>query len=145
MRAPSGSPQSSDPSTAARRSLLDFGMARRASAIDTSNATEPTAVGPGPATPDDARIGALPEGRFAPDVETAAYTVVAEAARTAAGGITVGATCDGAALIVEVDAPAGGVLELVQLEDRVGAIDGRLAVEPRNGRIAIRAELPCNS
>ena len=91
------------------------------------------------------RIGALPEGRFAPAVETAAYNVVAEAARTAPGGITVGAACDGAALVLEVDAPAGGPLELVQLEDRVRAIDGRLAVQPRNGRITIRAELPCDS
>jgi signal transduction histidine kinase len=91
------------------------------------------------------RIGTLPEGRFASAVETAAYTVVAEAARTAPGGIAVRAARSGDLLVVQVDTPNGGVLELVQLEDRVGAVDGRLAVETRNGHTTIRAELPCES
>ena len=91
------------------------------------------------------RIGTLPEGRFAAAVETAAYTVVAEAARAAPAGIAVRAARSGDLLVVQVDTPAGGALELVQLEDRVGAIDGRLAVETRNGHMTIRAELPCES
>ena len=90
------------------------------------------------------RIRALPAGRFAEPLEAAAYAVVAEAARTAAGTIAVDARRTDDALVVEVEAPALGELDLVELEDRVGAVDGRLAVAHlANGRATIRAELPC--
>jgi signal transduction histidine kinase len=89
----------------------------------------------------------LPERRFAPAVETAAYTVVAEAARAATTALAVrGSERDGL-LVVEVEtAGAERSLDGLSLEDRVGAIDGRLAVERgRDGRVRIRAEFPCGS
>jgi signal transduction histidine kinase len=87
------------------------------------------------------RIAAVPDERFPPAVETAAYLVVAEAAK--AGAARVSATRRDGALVVDVDAeaePDG----LVDLEDRIGALDGRLVVEQApGGRVRIRAEIPC--
>ena len=51
-------------------------------------------------------IGGLPDGRFAPAVETAAYTVVAEVARAATGAVTVRADQADGALVVEVETGA---------------------------------------
>jgi signal transduction histidine kinase len=87
------------------------------------------------------RIAAVTNERFPPAVETAAYLVVAEAAK--AGSARVSAARRDGALVVEVETeaePDG----LVELEDRVGALDGRLAVErPPDGGVRIRAEIPC--
>ncbi len=87
------------------------------------------------------RIAAVPQGRFPPAVETAAYLVVAEAAKT--GTVSVSAARRDGTLVVDVEAeaePDG----LVDLEDRVGALDGTLAVEPAlDGGFRIRAEIPC--
>jgi signal transduction histidine kinase len=91
------------------------------------------------------RVGRLPERRFAPGTETAAYTVVAEAARSARGPVSVDAEVSGEALVVSVEGTDGN-LELVELEDRVRALDGRLDVlRDPNGRVTMRAELPCAS
>jgi signal transduction histidine kinase len=90
-------------------------------------------------------IGELPDGRYEPAVESAAYSVVAETARRAQHGIAVcGEQVDGRLwLEVEAESPIG---DQTQLEDRVGAVDGRLAVLPGlNGRVTIRAEFPCAS
>ncbi|HET6712748.1 MAG TPA: histidine kinase [Actinomycetota bacterium] len=93
------------------------------------------------ATPAPLRIGALPQERFPAVVETAAYLVVAEA--TKAGAARVSAIRRDGALLVEVETgaePQG----LVDLEDRVGALDGRVAVERASGGgVRIRAEIPC--
>ncbi|MGH9291051.1 MAG: sensor histidine kinase [Acidimicrobiales bacterium] len=87
------------------------------------------------------RIGAMPQERFPAVVETAAYLVVAEAAK--AGAASVNATGRDGALLVDVETeaqPQG----LVDLEDRVGALDGRVAVERApGGGVRIRAEIPC--
>jgi signal transduction histidine kinase len=92
------------------------------------------------------RIRDLPEGRFAPPVETAAYTVVAEAARAAAEPLDVEATRADGLLVVEVELDDDASLDLIALEDRVGALDGRLSVaRDGTGRLTIRAELPCGS
>jgi signal transduction histidine kinase len=91
------------------------------------------------------RVARLPERRFAPGAETAAYTVVAEAARAAAGPVSVDAEVSGGALVVSVEATDGN-LELVELEDRVRALDGRLDVaRGPKGRVTMRAKLPCGS
>jgi len=87
------------------------------------------------------RIAAVPQERFAPAVETAAYLVVAEAAKT---GVTcVSAERRDGTLVVDVEAetePEG----LLDLEDRVGALDGRVGIErASDGRVRIRAEIPC--
>jgi signal transduction histidine kinase len=91
------------------------------------------------------RVGALPGERFAPALESAAYTVVAESARAATGGLVVRAGCTGPTLAVELEAPGFDGLDLVALEDRLGSLDGRLAVSNGDGRVTIRAELPCGS
>ena len=91
-------------------------------------------------------VGPLPQGRFPPAIETAAYTVVAEAARTASGDIAVRGEERRGTLVVEVETDGDRGLDVVALEDRLGALEGRLAVEERtNGRVTIRAELPCAS
>jgi signal transduction histidine kinase len=87
------------------------------------------------------RIAALPQERFPAAVETAAYLVVAEAAK--AGPARASAERRDAVLVVDVEAvaePEG----LLDLEDRVGALDGHLAVERApGGGVRIRAEIPC--
>ncbi len=84
------------------------------------------------------------EGRCPAAVETAAYLLVAEALQDAAGRgashTTVSVVHDGGRLLVTVDDDGSGrTTGMVQLADRVGALDGRLAVEPTR----LRAELPC--
>jgi signal transduction histidine kinase len=83
----------------------------------------------------------LPRERFPLPVETAAYLVVAEAAK--AGPARVSAAKRDRALVLEVEAesePEG----LVDLEDRVGALNGHLTVERTVGRrVRICAEIPC--
>jgi signal transduction histidine kinase len=89
------------------------------------------------------RVGALPEGRFGQAAETAAYTVVAEAARAATEAVSVAAEERAGRLVVEVETTANG-LDVVALEDRVQALAGELDVRlDAGGRITIRAELPC--
>jgi signal transduction histidine kinase len=86
----------------------------------------------------------MAEGRYPVAVETAAYLVVAEALDDAAGRgashAAVSAVRDGGRLVVTVeDDGTDRSSAMVQLADRVGALDGRLAVEPTR----LRAELPC--
>jgi signal transduction histidine kinase len=91
-------------------------------------------------------IRAVPEGRFAPQVETAAYTVVAEMARAAASRVVVEATRSGDTLLVGVEGLEENGFDFVAVQDRLGALDGSLAVERRrDGSVTIRAELPCGS
>jgi signal transduction histidine kinase len=93
------------------------------------------------------RICDLPVDRFSPAVETAAYTVVAEAARIATSTVVVQGERRADMLVVEVETQdEGRALDRVALEDRLGAIDGTLRLERgENGRVTIRAELPCGS
>jgi signal transduction histidine kinase len=93
------------------------------------------------------RITALPEGRLKPVVETAAYVVVAEVVRHSSGStVTIGATRRDGQLVVEIERDGDPPDDLIDLQDRVGALDGRLEVlhEP-GGRVRIRAEVPCES
>ena len=67
--------------------------------------------------------------------------MVAEAAK--AGAVRVSADRRDGVLVVDVEAEAepDGLLDL---EDRVGALDGRLGVErAAGGGVRIRAEIPC--
>ena len=83
---------------------------------------------------------------FAAAVETAAYTVVAAGADAARSRLVVGATVTEGVLAVDLETDAIEGLDTVGLEDRLGALDGRLAVGPgADGRSWIHAELPCAS
>jgi signal transduction histidine kinase len=77
-------------------------------------------------------------------VETCAYLLVAEALDDAAGRdashATVSVMKDSGRLVVTVkDDGTNRTATMIQLADRVGALDGQLAVEPTR----LRAELPC--
>jgi signal transduction histidine kinase len=84
------------------------------------------------------------QGRYPAAVETAAYLLVAEAVQDAAARgarhTTVSLAQDGGRLVVTVeDDGADRTSSMVQLADRVGALDGSLAVESTR----LQAELPC--
>jgi signal transduction histidine kinase len=96
--------------------------------------------------PPSLRIASLPDGRVDPAVEAAAYFVVSEAIRQSAGSLlTVNAECrDGVfALDLGCQRPPA---DIVDLEDRVGALDGSLGVVfDASGLVTLRAEIPCAS
>jgi len=88
-------------------------------------------------------VGRLPQGHVESRVEAAAYFVVAETLkRSRPRRATVNAARADGRLVVEIDRQLPE--ELTDLEDRVGALDGRLLVQaaPQSGT-RIRAELPC--
>ena len=96
------------------------------------------------AAPLPVEIHDVAQGRYPAAVETAAYLLVAEALDDAAGRgashAAVSAIQDGGRLVVTVeDDGTDRTSSMVQLADRVGALEGRLAVEPTR----LRAELPC--
>jgi len=83
-------------------------------------------------------LGELPDRRFDPTLEAGAYFIVAALTQAAA---TVSASGDGK-LVVEVRTSQPG--DLVDVQDRVGALGGRLAVHvTREGDTLVRAELTC--
>jgi signal transduction histidine kinase len=89
-------------------------------------------------------IESFAEDRYPAPVETAAYLVVSDALDDAAGRgaswAAITAVRDDGRLVVEVkDDGSERVSSMVQLGDRVGALGGSLAVEPKN----LRAEIPC--
>jgi signal transduction histidine kinase len=90
-------------------------------------------------------LGPLPRERFDPKVEAAAYFVVAELLkRSRPGRAAVDAARGDGRLVLEIVTDQQPPQELTDLEDRVGALDGRLFVEHAlNGGTRIRAELPC--
>lgn len=108
--------------------LTDEGLAAAVEAL-AERASEPV------------RITALPQERFSPAVETAAYLVVAEAAK--AGPVRVGARRHDGSLSVDVEAQREPET-LIDLEDRVRALDGRLDVtRTPDGGVRIGVEIPC--
>jgi signal transduction histidine kinase len=96
------------------------------------------------AAPLPVEVGDAAEGRCPAAVETAAYLLVAEALQDAgdrgASHAAVSVIRDGGRLVVTVDDDGTNrTSAMVQLVDRVGALDGRLDLELRR----LRAELPC--
>jgi signal transduction histidine kinase len=96
------------------------------------------------AAPLPVQIRDAARGCYPAAVETAAYLLVAEAVQDAAARgarhTTVSLAQDGGRLVVTVeDDGADRTSSMVQLADRVGALDGSLAVEPTR----LQAELPC--
>jgi signal transduction histidine kinase len=85
---------------------------------------------------------ALPDGRFAAPVESAAYFVVSEALRRGPNGdVAIDARREGERLVVEVRTEAELTGEATAIEDRVGALGGALVADLHH----LRAELPCGS
>jgi hypothetical protein len=87
--------------------------------------------------------------RLPPQVEAVAYLAVAEVTHGAAHATVSGARCgDGFELRIAADAPPTGdaAETLVDLDDRVGALGGRLAhaFDDRGARI-VTVWLPCAS
>ncbi|HEV8649954.1 MAG TPA: hypothetical protein VG276_11260 [Actinomycetes bacterium] len=90
-------------------------------------------------------VGRLPQGHVESRVEAAAYFVVAETLkRSRPRRATVDTARADGRLVVEIEIDRQLPEELTDLEDRVGALDGRLLVQaaPQSGT-RIRAELPC--
>jgi signal transduction histidine kinase len=90
-------------------------------------------------------LGQLPQERFDPKVEAAAYFVVAETLkRSRPRRAAVDTTRADGQLVVEIETDGRPPQGLTDLEDRVGALDGRLLVQAApGGGTRIRAELPC--
>ena len=89
-------------------------------------------------------ILALPERRYAPWVETAAYLLVAEglddAAYRDASQVTADIVPEGEWLMITVeDDGTNRTSTFLEIADRTGALGGRLSIEPTR----LRAELPC--
>ena len=92
------------------------------------------------------RIIKIPERRLDPAVETAAYHLISETLKRAGSQpVTLTAfTADGL-LVIELKSERT-LTELIQFEDRVGALDGTLQLDQANsGEARIRAEIPCAS
>jgi signal transduction histidine kinase len=82
----------------------------------------------------------LPDERFLPAVEAAAYFLVAELAKRGERLRVRARRADGR-LLVEIDGAASLGDDLVDFEDRIGALDGTLTVDATS----VRAEIPCGS
>src|SRR6266540_2081973 len=109
--------------------LADEGLA---AAIETLAEGAPTAI----------ELGELPEERLEPAVENTAYFLVAETLRRTNGTrARVGASRVDGSLVLEVQTDGALDEELTDLEDRVGALDGRLAVQQGEEGLRLRAEL----
>jgi signal transduction histidine kinase len=90
-------------------------------------------------------ITGLPDKRLDAAVEAAGYFVVSEMAKGTAGPLKVRAARREGRLVVEVEGSSVPE-EIVELEDRVGALDGALGiVRDDEGQVRICAEIPCGS
>ncbi|HEX5922956.1 MAG TPA: histidine kinase, partial [Baekduia sp.] len=86
--------------------------------------------------------GTMPGGRYAPQIESAAYFLVGEALRLApTGAVHVAAHGANERLIVELQAASAFAALPVRVEDRIGAVGGTFTADAHH----LRAELPCAS
>jgi signal transduction histidine kinase len=92
-------------------------------------------------------ISALPDRPVAAECEAVAYLVILRATRPqAARRAWIGAQAFDQGLVIEVLADGDGPSDVVDLEDRVGALDGIITIgRATDGRVRISAELPCAS
>jgi signal transduction histidine kinase len=91
------------------------------------------------------QLNGLPDDRFDESVEAAAYFLIAEAVKRSDGhGVAVQASRRDGKLVVELRSDGALTDDLTDLEDRIGALDGRLYLEQDDdGGVKVRAELPC--
>jgi signal transduction histidine kinase len=96
------------------------------------------------AAPIPLEITTLPNERLGSSVEATAYFVVSEAVRRCASGtLKVSAARRNGRLVVEVEGDSAPA-EITDLQDRVGALDGSVAVvHGPDGRAILQAEIPC--
>jgi signal transduction histidine kinase len=96
----------------------------------------------------DRRAGLLargvPDERFTPAVEEAAYVAIARVAEQCAPApLEVAAARDGDRLVIDMRSPAAPT-DVVDIEDRVGALGGSFALRVAAGVEAqVKVELPC--
>jgi signal transduction histidine kinase len=92
-------------------------------------------------------VRAMPSERVAGPAEAAAYFLVADIVkRTGAGRVTVTGELSGGRLVIRVTGSGALDGDLVELEDRFGALDGVLTVRRAGGDgVTVRAEVPCAS
>jgi signal transduction histidine kinase len=111
--------------------LADDGLA---AALKTLADTSPTTID----------LRSVPDARLDPAIETTAYFVIAETLRrTRTARATVAAARQNGSLVVELEGEAGYADWPIDLEDRVGALDGTLTIEHGDGGLRLRVELPC--
>ena len=96
------------------------------------------------AAPIPLEVTTLPDERLGSSVEATAYFVVSEAVRRcAAGTLKVSAARRNGRLVVEVEGDSAPA-EITDLQDRVGALEGSVAVvHGPDGRAILQAEIPC--
>jgi signal transduction histidine kinase len=91
-------------------------------------------------------IGGMPTERVEPSVEAAIYLIVAEVVSAASGPVAVRSERTRTSVTLDMGAPRIPSELLVDLGDRIGAVDGTLTTkEDGSGRIELRAEVPCAS
>jgi signal transduction histidine kinase len=92
-------------------------------------------------------VASFPDERLTPAAEAAAYFLVAEVLkRSRTTGVTVAGERSDARLHVRIDGVGELDDDLVDLRDRIGALDGELTVaRSEQDRVTIRAEIPCES
>jgi signal transduction histidine kinase len=91
-------------------------------------------------------IGSLEVERLAPAVEAAAYFAIAESIRGATGKAVVDVVRDGGLLVIRIGYDNGGAESFTEIDDRLGAVDGRLYVRhDEDTATTIRVEIPCAS
>jgi signal transduction histidine kinase len=90
-------------------------------------------------------LGELPGAGAPPAVESAAYHIVRDLLqRTPEGRVAMRGCLRDGRLCLELESEAA-LNALVHLEDRVGALDGCVALDQRGNRTTVRVELPCES
>jgi signal transduction histidine kinase len=119
--------------------LADAGLA--GAVLDLAEASTDVAV----------QVDQIPKERYGGTVETTAYLTVAAAIVDAqsrrAGSLSIGAHARHGVLVVDVfdDRAPNGSHAYADLVDQVGALGGRLLVEPQSSGTHVRLELPCGS
>ncbi|MGZ5409408.1 MAG: histidine kinase [Aeromicrobium sp.] len=91
-------------------------------------------------------IAGLPAERVDPSVEAAIYLIVAEVVSAASGPVAVRGERTRTSVTLDLAAPHVPDELLIDLGDRIGAVDGTLTTKVNgSGRIELRAEVPCAS
>ena len=89
-------------------------------------------------------VGSMPEGRFEPDVELAAYELIAATTSIArASQARVNARRAHGALLVELAHDGASEAGVVDIEDWVGALGGTVDYSVDGGLTVIRGTIPC--